>query len=144
MDHDYQHILKTLRPNIQKSTLKNYLSAIKRISSLPRNKPLLEELKNYENTINNLKDYVDNLASRKTLLAVILVLTDYWRKIEQDTKAYFLMNKAYNRELVNLRNQVDTYQKTKQKNIKEDTNWVNWDQLLSIIPKLKKKHKKEK
>ena len=128
---DLEKIIKEHKPNIGESSLKAYISNLKILHNLVKgNKDIksLNYLLDYDKIMNLIKDKA-RTTIKNYLVAIVVAL--------QHDEDYEAAHKKYYAKMLELQNEVLDNYEHQEKNEKQEKNWINHEDILKLLKKLR-------
>ena len=124
-------VIKAQRPELSDSSLKVYLSALKKLNN---NEPIknIEYLKDFDSIVSKMESKSDN--TKKGYLNVVIVTLLALNQPKELIKKYEELRDRYQNEYSDM---VASHEKTE----KQKANWVEWSEWIEMAENLKEKAK---
>eukprot|EP01047_Picozoa_sp_COSAG01_P114762 COSAG01_NODE_43428_length_430_cov_0.489426_1_plen_143_part_11 len=120
-------IIKANRPELKPNSLKIYLSALKKLND---NQPItsINFLKDFDSVMNKLEGKSQN--TKKSYLNAVVVALQALKEDKELIEKYVKMRDDFQNEYIEL-------VKSHKKSEKQETNWVEWKDYISMVDELK-------
>ena len=124
-------VIKAQRPELSDSSLKVYLSALKKLNN---NEPIknIEYLKDFDSIVSKMESKSDN--TKKGYLNAVIVTLLALNQPKELIKKYEELRDRYQNEYLDM---VASHEKTE----KQKANWVEWSEWIEMAENLKEKAK---
>ena len=122
-------IIKASRPELKPNSLKIYLSALKKLNN---NQPItsIDFMKDYEGIIKKLENKSKN--TKKSYLNAVIVALQALKEDKELIDKYVQLRDGFQNDYIEM-------VKAHKKSEKQETNWVEWKDYISMVDELKKR-----
>ena len=136
MDPKISERIKLLKPTLSDSSLKLYLSKLKKFATSKGKMPV-KTFNNFDDIIEKVNGMSSNVSTKKSILTAIVIF------LQSAVKPNHKLINRYKEPMVGYMKQEGTESFKQEKNDKQQKNWVSMDEFTEIINKMQSEIKKE-